>query len=76
MTFAKCGTVPGPMVLYDGLRQRFTLTCGREEWFSDCYACFPRAWTVHIFSYVALAVDFETQRLTKVIVQTRLRGRQ
>ena len=30
--------------------QRFTLTCGREERFSDCYACYPRARTVYIFS--------------------------
>ena len=30
--------------------QHFTLICGREERFSDCYACLPRARTVHIFS--------------------------
>lgn len=35
--------------------QHFTLSCGREERFSECDACLPRARTVHIFSQVALA---------------------
>lgn len=34
--------------------QRFMLSCGREERFSDLYAGFRRAPTVHIFSQVAL----------------------
>lgn len=38
--------------------QRFTLTCGLEERFSDSDAGFPRAPTVHTFSGVALMRQF------------------